>query len=215
MRVEQSFVIEQPPERVWDFFEDVAGVARCVPGVEAVEVVDDEHSNVRVRQSLGPMSATFDLSMKVVERVPVESIRFTAVGRTVAGAAGNLRTMNVGTLAPERDATRVSLASDLGLGGMIGSVGQKVVAKQAARITAEFAEALERALRGEAPEDEPAPSTSSRSAAAAPGGGSRRVRPFARREAGGPADPMVAGLAGLSLGLAVAVVVALVLGRRR
>ncbi|MGE4177960.1 MAG: CoxG family protein [Thermoleophilia bacterium] len=210
MRVEQSFIVEQPPERVWDFFGDVAGVARCVPGVEAVEVVDDEHSNVRVRQSLGPMSATFDLSMKVVERIPVESIRFTAVGRSIAGAAGNLRTMNVVTLAPERDATRVSLASDLGLGGMIGSVGQKVVAKQAARITAEFAEALERALRGEvAPAAAPSPSS------AAPGDGSRRARPVARRGAGRLGDPVVAGLAGLSAGLGVAVVVAVLLGRRR
>ena len=40
MKVEQSFVIAQPPERVWGFFEDVPGVAGCVPGVESVQMVD-------------------------------------------------------------------------------------------------------------------------------------------------------------------------------
>lgn len=214
MRVEQSFVIDQPRERVWDFFEDVAEVARCVPGVEAVQVIDPERSNVRVRQALGPLSATFELSMRVVERVPAERIRFTAVGRTVAGAAGNLRTMNVVTLASERDATVVSLESDLGLGGMIGSVGQKVVSKQAARITSEFAEAIERALRGEA---QATPAAVAAAEAVAPAAARPRRRPAAAAQDGGlwPADPAVAGLAGLSAGLAVAVVVALVLGRRR
>ena len=48
----------------------------------------------------------------------------------------------------EGGGTRVTLDGDVALGGMLGSVGQKVVAKQAGKVTRSFAEALERELTG-------------------------------------------------------------------
>jgi uncharacterized protein len=226
MKVQQSFVIDQPRARVWEFFEDVPGVARCVPGVEAVEVVDAEHSNVRMTQAVGPMSATFQLKMRITERVPSDRMQFTAIGRAVKGAAGTVRTVNTVQLAPEGEGTKVSLESDLAMGGVLGSVGQKVIAKQAAGITEQFAVALERALTGEAPAEAPA------AAATSPGGGAGAApatsAPAASATSAASAapaasdgrgswwsDPRVTGLAGLSTGLGVAVVVALRLGGRR
>ncbi len=218
MKVEQSFVIAQPPERVWGFFEDVPGVAGCVPGVESVQVVDADESNIRVRQSLGPMSATFDLRMRVTERVPLDRMQFTAIGKAVKGAAGNLRSVNTVTLAPEGEGTKVHLESDVALGGMLGSVGQKVISKQAAGVTQEFAGALERALNGEAP---PTPvavappgstagAVTARGAAVATPTGTAAGPPGAWRD-----DPRVTGLLGLCAGLLVAVVVAVVMGKER
>jgi carbon monoxide dehydrogenase subunit G len=161
MRVQEAFVVAEPPGVVWEFFEHVDRVARCVPGVEEVEVVDAEHSRMRVTQALGPMSATFDLKMHITERRAGQAMEFTAVGRSVNGAVGNVRSRNAVRLEPLDDGgTRVVLDADVALGGMIGSVGQKVVAKQASKVTRSFAEALERELRGEvvpAPVPPPAP----------------------------------------------------------
>jgi carbon monoxide dehydrogenase subunit G len=209
MKVEQSFVIAQPPERVWGFFEDVPGVARCVPGVESVQVVDADESNIRVRQSLGPMSATFDLRMRVTERVPLDRMQFTAIGKAVKGAAGNLRSVNTVTLAPEGEGTKVHLESDVALGGMLGSVGQKVISKQATGVTQEFASALERALSGEAPAADGTPVTAPSAWAPA----SPRPAPAGAPPGAWRADPRVTGLAGLCLGLFVAVIVAVVMGK--
>ena len=52
----------------------------------------------------------------------------------------------------ENGRTRVLLESDVALGGMLGSVGQKVVAKQASVVTKSFARALEQELSGGAGE---------------------------------------------------------------
>jgi hypothetical protein len=149
VRVEESFVIAEPRERLWEFFEHVDRVARCVPGVESVEVIDDEQSKVRVTQAVGPMTATFDLKMRITEREPLERMQFTAIGRAVKGAAGNIRTTNTVRLTDVEEGTRVVLESDLAMGGVLGSVGQKVVARQAGQVTRQFAEALERAIKGE------------------------------------------------------------------
>jgi carbon monoxide dehydrogenase subunit G len=150
LKVEQSFEIAEPRERLWEFFEQVDEVAKCVPGVESVEVLDADNSKVRVTQSVGPMTATFDLKMRITEREPNERMRFTAIGRAVKGAAGNLRSANTVTLQQTDGGTRVNLEADLAMGGVLGSVGQKVIAKQADAVTRDFMASLERAVKGEA-----------------------------------------------------------------
>lgn len=152
MKVQQSFVVEGRPEALFELLEQVDRVARCLPGVEEVELLDRDNSRLRLTQSLGPLSTTFDVKLQVTEREPPSKLAFTAVGRSVGGASGSLRSANAVRLEPVNGgSTRVLLEADVALGGMIGSVGQKVVAKQAARLTRAFAEALERELRGEAP----------------------------------------------------------------
>jgi carbon monoxide dehydrogenase subunit G len=149
MKVAEEFVIAQPPQTLWEFFEQFDQVAQCVPGVEDVTVIDEDNSRVRLTQSLGPMTATFDVKMRVTERDPGRSMAFTAVGRSVRGAAGNVRANHVVRLADEGSgSTRVLLEGDVALGGMLGSVGQKVVAKQAAVVTQSFAQALQQRLGG-------------------------------------------------------------------
>jgi carbon monoxide dehydrogenase subunit G len=157
MKVTESFVIEEEPEKLWEFFEQVDQVARCVPGVDDVEQIDDDNSKVRVTQAVGPMTATFDLRMRITERKPHELMQFTAIGRVVRGASGNVRSTNTVRLQPVEDGkTRVDLEADLAMGGMLGSVGQKVIAKQADNVTRSFADALQQRL-GAPPEAVPAP----------------------------------------------------------
>jgi carbon monoxide dehydrogenase subunit G len=149
MKVREEFLVAEPLQVLWEFFEQVERVARCVPGVEDVTVVDADNSRVRVTQAVGPMTATFDMKMRITAREPGRSIEFTAIGRTVGGASGNVRSTNTVYLEDaEEGSTRVLLEGDVALGGMLGSVGQKVVAKQAGRVTKSFAEALQLELSG-------------------------------------------------------------------
>jgi carbon monoxide dehydrogenase subunit G len=150
VKVTESFVVAESPPVLWEFLEQIDRVAWCVPGVEHVEVLDEQNSRLRIAQAIGPMTTTLDVRMQITERVPASSMSFTAIGRSVRGAAGHVRATNVIELSEEGpDSTRVSLAADIALGGMIGSVGQKAVAKQARKISQAFAESLQRELRGE------------------------------------------------------------------
>lgn len=148
MKVSEEFVVPGSRDDVWKVVGDVARVARCLPGVEDVTLVDSDSSTVRVTQSLGPMTATFEAKMKVVEREPGRRISFAATGRSVRGAAGNVRLTNSVRLEDEgSDATRVLLEADVAMGGMLGAVGGKVIARQAAQAAKDFAAALERELQ--------------------------------------------------------------------
>jgi uncharacterized protein len=152
MKMHQEFTVTEPVSAVWKFFEEPESVARCMPGVEQVTVLDEDNVQVRATQSLGPMTATFEAKVTVLERVTDELIRFRAAGKSVRGAIGNLRTENTVRLRDTADGTSVLVEGDLVLAGALGSVGQKVVARQAGKVTAEFAANLQRALGGELPE---------------------------------------------------------------
>jgi uncharacterized protein len=149
MRMQQEFTVAEPVSAVWKFFDEPEAVAGCLPGVEQVTVLDQDNVQVRATQSLGPMTATFEAKVTVLERVTEELIRFRATGRSVRGAVGNLRTENTVRLRAVADGTSVVVDGDLVLAGALGSVGQKVVSRQAAKVTAEFAANLQRALNGE------------------------------------------------------------------
>jgi uncharacterized protein len=151
MKLHQEFVVAEPVGIVWRFLDQPESVAGCMPGVEYVNILDDENVQVRATQSVGPMTATFDAKVTVLERIPEELIRFRAAGRSVRGAIGNVRTDAAVKLRGIPAGTSVAVDSDVVLAGALGSVGQKVIARQASKVTAEFAANLQRALSGEAP----------------------------------------------------------------
>jgi hypothetical protein len=149
MKVQESFVITESREKLWAFLEQVDQVAQCVPGVDTVEQIDADNSKVRVTQAVGPMTATFDIKLRVTEREPLELMRFTTVGRAVKGAVGNVRATNTVRLSDVAEGTRVDVEADLAMGGVLGSVGQKVVSKQVGQVTKAFAASMERSIKGE------------------------------------------------------------------
>jgi carbon monoxide dehydrogenase subunit G len=208
MKLHEEFVVAEPVGTVWRFFDQPESVAGCMPGVEYVNILDDENVQIRATQSVGPMTATFDAKVTVLERVPEELIRFRAAGRSVRGAIGNVRTDAAVKLRSIPAGTSVAVDSDVVLAGALGSVGQKVIARQASKVTAEFAANLQRALSGDAP---PRPLAGLR--AGPPAGGARpgdapAGSPFlSLPPAADPWSRVAAALSGVSVVLSVIVLV--------
>ncbi|HEY4463896.1 MAG TPA: SRPBCC domain-containing protein [Streptosporangiaceae bacterium] len=221
MKLHEEFEVADAVSAVWKFFEEPESVAGCMPGVERVTVLDADNVQVRATQSVGPMTATFDAKVTVLERVTGELIRFRATGRSVRGAIGNVRTENTVRLQGSAAGTTVAVDGDVVLAGALGSVGQKVIARQAGKVTAQFAANLQRALNGEMPGlgagPVSAPGLAGLVAPAGPAGLAGAPAPAA-----GPADRwsrLAVGLSGASAALSAAsaalCVVILIRQRRR
>jgi carbon monoxide dehydrogenase subunit G len=148
MKFHQAFDVNQDIAKVWSFFEQPVRVTECIPGVDSVEVLDADTLSVRVTQTLGPLSATFESKVHITERVHEERITFTSTGKAVRGAIGHFRASNTVFLEPQDGRTHVKVAGDAALAGALGSVGQKIIMKQADKITVAFARNLEAALSG-------------------------------------------------------------------
>jgi carbon monoxide dehydrogenase subunit G len=150
VKFRQEFHVAEGVATLWGFFEQPARVAECIPGVEKVALLDDDNLTVLATQRLGPMAATFEARVQIVERVREQKIQFTSTGKAVRGAVGNFRATNTVLLNAVGDGTQVVVEGEAAFAGVLGSVGQKVIAKQAEKVTAEFAKNLERVLSGNA-----------------------------------------------------------------
>jgi hypothetical protein len=214
MKLHEEFRVVKDIDAVWAFFEQPEEVARCVPGVEDVRVLDGDNVQVRATQSIGPLSATFDAKVTVLERIPKELIRFQATGKSVRGAVGNVRTMNEVHLLAADGSTSVRVEGDVVLAGALGSVGQKIVARQASKVTAQFAANLELALSGKplSVSTNPLRATSLASAVSnADESAEAAARPAASRQHADPWSRVAALMSTISAALAV---IALVRSRR-
>jgi carbon monoxide dehydrogenase subunit G len=158
MRIQEEFTVPASPATVWAFFDDVPRVVRCVPGVQEVETLAPDRYRVVVTQKVGFISATFEVKTQLELKEPPRALEFASVGKTIRGALGNLRSRDRVDVAEEPGGgTRVRLTSEVALGGMLGSVGAKVMASVSREVTQQFARALREQIATASP-GTPAPS---------------------------------------------------------
>lgn len=164
MELAQQFTVGHPPARVWAFFADVRSVAACLPGAEVTEVDDEGRIKGRMNVRFGPISAGFAGEGSL-------SRDDASLSGTLAGSGldQKSRSQCKGEVAyrlaeTEEGGTRVDLAVDYTLTGTLAQFSRGgLVNDLAARLTADFAQALEAALAtepaeaGEAPTEAPAP----------------------------------------------------------
>jgi carbon monoxide dehydrogenase subunit G len=155
MKFEESFLVEVVPPVLWKVLQDVPVMARCVPGVDDVEVIDDDNFHATLTQAVGPVSASFTVKLTITGRAEDSRLDFQAVGKTARGAASYLRTSGRLALTAEGDGTRVTLTADAALGGVLGTVGQKVLARHSQKMAGQFAAALRTELLGGPGETQP------------------------------------------------------------
>jgi len=158
MKFRQEFRVPEPLSKVWLFFEQPLRVAECIPGFEKAVPLEDNSYSVRATQKLGPMSATFEARIRITEKIHEERIEFNATGKAVRGAVGNFRSQNTVILTPSGDETEVLVEGEAALAGVLGTVGNSIINKQVAKVTAEFSSNLERMISG-GNKPEPLPKT--------------------------------------------------------
>src|SRR5262245_47544816 len=81
MLIKNDFEVAQPVDRVWKFFDDIPGVAACLPGAELTEELGDDRYKGKVAIRMGPVKLQFAGTAEVRERDD-------AAKRIVVDAAG-------------------------------------------------------------------------------------------------------------------------------
>jgi uncharacterized protein len=139
MRIEGSFIVAAPRERVFAEITNPALMASCVPGCEAIEVVDPKTYRARVLIEVGPIKARFNLIVEVKSEEPPE--RVISVTRGEEGSrASMLSANNEVVLAAAEGGTEVRYVSEVSVTGRLGKFGLGMMKKKAEQLGAKFAE---------------------------------------------------------------------------
>ena len=145
--IEQSFDIDQPPEKVWRFFQDVPCVVTCMPGLEygglKADAPGSEIHRGKGRIKRGPVSAAFEGEAAILESDDgARSARIEGKGIDKRGGSRASASV-VYKIVENGGGSRVQLDADIKLSGALAQMGRTgIVQDVAAQITEQFAASL-------------------------------------------------------------------------
>jgi uncharacterized protein len=144
MKLEQSFEVDAPLERVWQALVDVEHVAPCLPGAAVTGRNEDGSYNGTFTVKIGPTTASYTgrLEMENVDETS-HTATMQAQGTDKRGQGGAKATI-FSRLAPlDGQGTRVEVVTDyhitgrlarFGRGGMIEDISERLLTEFAKRL---------------------------------------------------------------------------------
>ena len=147
MKLEQSFEVRAPLERVWETLVDVARVAPCLPGAEITEVSEEGvyHGTFSVR--LGPTTAAYRGELHIEEQdESAHRVSMRATGQDKRGQ-GSAKATIVSTMRSEGDVTSVDVETDFTITGRLARFGRGGMIQDISnRLMKDFADCLQQRI---------------------------------------------------------------------
>lgn len=136
-----SFEVRAPGNRVWEFLSDMRKVGHCVPGVQAVEMLDDRHVNWTLKVKIGPLSQEMKVETETLETVPPSRATF-------CGRSDNMDMTGTIVLEPRGETTHVTYTMAVQAKGPLARIMDNLMKSRLNTQTEEFAANVKRSLEG-------------------------------------------------------------------
>ena len=124
MKLEGSSEVPAPRKKVWDAFLDPKVLKQAIPGCEKLEAIGPDEYKATMKVGVGGVKGTFEGKVRLSEKNPPDSYKLAVEG---SGGPGFIRGETVITLTDSGSGTKVSYTADLQVGGLIASVGQRML----------------------------------------------------------------------------------------
>src|SRR5690242_6941855 len=124
MEFDNTLVVPLPPDDAWKVLLDIARIARCIPGAELMEVVDEKTYKGKVAVRIGPVALSLN-GHATFEDIDHDShaARVRAHGADPKGR-GSSDSVILFSLTPADSGTRVQIHSEVKLSGAIAQYGR-------------------------------------------------------------------------------------------
>lgn len=160
MRLEHSFQVAAPLDRVWEALIDVERVAPCLPGAEITEAGDDGSYRGSFSVRLGPTVAAYrgELAMEEVDATAHRAV-MRASGQDRRGQ-GSAKATIVSTMREAAGTTTVEVETDFTITGRLARFGRGGMIEDVSnRLLRDFSTCLQKTI--EASEEPPAAAAAS------------------------------------------------------
>ncbi len=140
MKIEETFTVAAPRDKVWRFITDPEVMGLCIPGCESIEVTGPTTYNAGVRVKVGPIKARFKLEVEVIEEVEPDRVISRTRGEegsraSIVSAENVLRLSDA-----DSGGTEIYYSSDIAIVGRLGKYGHGVMKKIVKKLCGKFAD---------------------------------------------------------------------------
>ncbi|HMH77695.1 MAG TPA: carbon monoxide dehydrogenase subunit G [Candidatus Udaeobacter sp.] len=124
MKIEGSADIPAPREKVWEAFLDPNILAQALPGCEKLEAIGPNEYKATMKVGVAAIKGTFEGKVKLSDLEPPNRYRMAVEG---SGGPGFVRGEAGMQMSDVDGGTKVSYDADVQVGGLIASVGQRML----------------------------------------------------------------------------------------
>jgi len=142
-RIEETFRVEAPLDRVWPYIIDPHRVVRCLPGAELTGEEGERTYLGRVKVKVGPVTASYAGRAKLAEVDETRHIvRLTGEGRESGGAGSARLAMTSRVIAMPDGGTEIRVEADVDVAGKIVQFGRGMIEGVSRQLFKQFAECV-------------------------------------------------------------------------
>ena len=145
MKLEGAHDVPAPRQKVWEAFLDPARLRQAIPGCEKLEALGNDEYKATMKVGVGGVKGTFEGKVRLADKKPPESYKLEVEG---TGGPGFVRGATVITLSDIEGGTHVAYTADLQVGGLIASVGQRMLGGVAKMMADKFFNKMSDLLKG-------------------------------------------------------------------
>lgn len=143
MKVEGTYTLPAPRQRVWEVLNDPEVLARATPGVKQLDPMGGDMFKATIEVAVGPVKGTYDGKVSITGKVAPERMTLTLEG---GGKPGTIKATGELHLEEQNGKTVIAYTGDAQITGLIASVGHRLIGGVAKQMATEFFKALEREL---------------------------------------------------------------------
>jgi carbon monoxide dehydrogenase subunit G len=148
IKVEKTFRVDEPVEKVWAFLSDPRKVGVCVPGAEITEKVDEKTYKGAIKVKVGPSVTDFKGEVQIVRLdSAAHEIEILGKGQDVRGK-GSASMKMTGKLHALDGGTEVTSISELNIVGILAQMGARVITEVSNIMFEQFVSNFRRQLSG-------------------------------------------------------------------
>ena len=145
MHFEDKFEVNASVETVWKFVTNPDDFAKIIPDLQSYEIIDEKQFKASFKIGLGMIKGTLNMTFKFEDMEPMTRVKVVGRGSGMQSTADLTINLN---LQPSDGKTVVSWSADLNVGGLVASVGARLLESTTKKKVTEIVEGIRKVIEG-------------------------------------------------------------------
>jgi carbon monoxide dehydrogenase subunit G len=139
LKIAGQHTLATTPERAYTMLQDPEVLAKAMPGCDQLTRVGPDEYEMKMKMAISSIQGLFAGKVKIEDQHPPDDFKLVVEG---TGKVGFMKGSGVLHLKPQDGATEVAFEGDVQVGGLIASVGQRLVETSAKFVIRKFFDKL-------------------------------------------------------------------------
>ena len=150
IKIEKTFRVQEPLESVWKFLSDPLKVAKCVPGAQITEAVDDRTYKGLIKVQVGPSITDYKGQLRIERQDDqAHEIEMVGKGQDVRGKGSASMKMTGKVRSLQEGSSEIITVSEVNVVGLLAQLGARMINEVSSKMFEQFTVNLQRQLEKE------------------------------------------------------------------